>query len=194
MRLLLLVLLVAATMVQAKLTVKHFHRWPRPAPPEARRAMAESADSADAYYAFYCVTVERAMTWAEVGQFVTNLGRESVNGTECLVRAVAVSDQRTIISLACTAAAPTAVLQATTISLATTAPLLMSDDAVYRTTVDPAFVGTQDSAPGHLDRVDSRPNVYNGLYNYYGRGENITIYVVDTGIKPPHVEFTGRAV
>ena len=54
--------------------------------------------------------------------------------------------------------------------------------------------GTETGAPWPLDRIDSRPLAFDGLYHYFGLGANITVFQVDTGILPTHNEFTGRAI
>jgi len=53
--------------------------------------------------------------------------------------------------------------------------------------------GTQSSAPYPLDRMDSRPLAYDGLYHYYGTGTGVKMYTIDTGVRATHNEFTGRA-
>ncbi|KAF9923923.1 hypothetical protein FBU30_006039 [Linnemannia zychae] len=45
-----------------------------------------------------------------------------------------------------------------------------------------------------LDRIDQRPDKLDGLYHYpNSAGENITIYIIDTGVKIDHKDFEGRA-
>ncbi|KAI8360562.1 peptidase S8/S53 domain-containing protein [Mortierella sp. GBAus27b] len=45
-----------------------------------------------------------------------------------------------------------------------------------------------------LDRIDQRSNTLDGLYHYpSSAGENVTIYVVDTGVNVDHKDFEGRA-
>ncbi len=44
-----------------------------------------------------------------------------------------------------------------------------------------------------LDRVDQRTVPLNTAYNYAATGSGVHVYVIDTGIKPTHVEFAGRA-
>ena len=52
---------------------------------------------------------------------------------------------------------------------------------------------TQDPATWGLDRIDERdlsPTINQYTYNYTGAGVNA--FIIDTGIRPDHVEFTGR--
>lgn len=43
-----------------------------------------------------------------------------------------------------------------------------------------------------LDRIDERSRVGDGFMTYAGRGDGIRVYIVDTGLRPTHNEFTGR--
>jgi subtilisin family serine protease len=51
---------------------------------------------------------------------------------------------------------------------------------------------TQEGAPWPIDRIDQRLQPYTGTYSYIGTGAGVTAYVVDTGIRATHTEFTGR--
>jgi subtilisin family serine protease len=52
---------------------------------------------------------------------------------------------------------------------------------------------TQTDAPYELDRIDSRGvATLSGAYNYALSGDGVHAYVLDTGIRSTHVEFTGR--
>lgn len=44
-----------------------------------------------------------------------------------------------------------------------------------------------------LDRIDQRDLPLNNNYNPVQTGSGVTVYVIDTGIRPSHNEFGGRA-
>ena len=50
----------------------------------------------------------------------------------------------------------------------------------------------QSNATDGLDRVDQRTLPLDGLYHHVGDGAGVTVFVIDTGIRHDHVEFTGR--
>ncbi|MBI2380534.1 MAG: S8 family peptidase [Gammaproteobacteria bacterium] len=51
---------------------------------------------------------------------------------------------------------------------------------------------TQTGATWGLDRVDQRSLPLNGSYNYATTASNVHAYVIDTGIRATHQQFTGR--
>ncbi len=46
----------------------------------------------------------------------------------------------------------------------------------------------------NLDRIDQATNAYDQRYRYPGTGEGVRVYVIDTGVRPDHAEFSGRVV
>jgi len=52
---------------------------------------------------------------------------------------------------------------------------------------------TQSNATWGLDRIDQTALPLDGTYTYNSTGQNVTAYIIDTGIKTAHNEFGGRA-
>src|SRR5205814_7893300 len=54
------------------------------------------------------------------------------------------------------------------------------------------IVETQSGATWGLDRIDQRDRPLNGMYTYETNAANVSVYVIDTGIRATHTEFGGR--
>jgi subtilisin family serine protease len=52
---------------------------------------------------------------------------------------------------------------------------------------------TQFNPPWNLDRIDQRDLPLDGAYIYNNTGAGVNVYIIDTGIRPTHQEFSGRA-
>lgn len=52
--------------------------------------------------------------------------------------------------------------------------------------------GTQFTAPWGLDRIDQQGIPLSGSFTYETTGSTVDAYIFDTGIRPDHLEFTGR--
>lgn len=80
----------------------------------------------------------------------------------------------------------------------------MTEDAANELSKDPSVLfveedsyisidAVQNNAPWGLDRVDQRNVPLNTSYQYMKTGNGVHVYVVDTGIRASHSEFSGRA-
>ncbi|MFZ9884301.1 MAG: S8 family serine peptidase, partial [Ilumatobacteraceae bacterium] len=81
---------------------------------------------------------------------------------------------------------------------------LLSESQIVRLSKDPRVAsiepnqiieieGDQANPPSWgLDRIDQRARPLNSLYTYNFGGAGVTAYVIDTGIRADHVEFSGR--
>ena len=72
----------------------------------------------------------------------------------------------------------------------------MSDDPGVLFIEEDSYISvnaTQSNAPWGLDRVDQRNVPLNSSYSYVKTGSGVHVYVIDTGIRPTHVDFGGRA-
>lgn len=57
-----------------------------------------------------------------------------------------------------------------------------------------AYAGNvQGSADWGIDRIDQRGLPLNGAFTYSETGQGVNVYVIDSGIRPTHVDFGGRA-
>ena len=52
---------------------------------------------------------------------------------------------------------------------------------------------SQSPATWGLDRIDQRNRPTNNTYNYYFTGAGVHVYVIDTGVRGDHVDYSGRA-
>jgi len=57
---------------------------------------------------------------------------------------------------------------------------------------DSVPAGTYGCATWGLDRIDTRTRTYDQRYTPAGSGSGVVAYIVDTGVRQDHTEFTGR--
>ncbi|MGQ4712953.1 S8 family peptidase [Streptomyces anulatus] len=81
----------------------------------------------------------------------------------------------------------------------------MSEEAAERLAADPSVArveadgaayatGTQPNPPSYgLDRIDQRNLPLDRSFTYPGDASNVTVYVVDSGVRTSHGDFGGRA-
>jgi subtilisin family serine protease len=63
--------------------------------------------------------------------------------------------------------------------------IVEQDSIMHATTVE-------SNATQGLDRIDQRNLPLDGNYNFTADGTGVTVFVIDTGLRSTHVEFTGR--
>ncbi|MGE5140582.1 MAG: S8 family serine peptidase [Rudaea sp.] len=67
------------------------------------------------------------------------------------------------------------------------------DDAFVKPLSTPLVSTTQTGATWGLDRIDQRSLPLDGTYNYSYDGTGVNAYIIDTGIRITHTQFSGRA-
>ena len=74
------------------------------------------------------------------------------------------------------------------------APISVTDQRVAYVEPDQIVhtVGTQTPATWGIDRIDQRDLPLNNTYNYNQTGQGVNAYIIDTGIRATHQQFTGR--
>jgi subtilisin family serine protease len=74
------------------------------------------------------------------------------------------------------------------------AEALADDPRVEYVEADQVFhtLATQTPATWGLDRIDQRDLPLNNTYNYNQTGQGVNAYIIDTGVRASHQQFTGR--
>jgi subtilisin family serine protease len=70
-------------------------------------------------------------------------------------------------------------------------------DTIYRVPIQRLYANTpqvtnEAQVPWGLDRIDQVDGNLDGLYTYRSTGQNVHVYIIDSGIRRDHSEFLGR--
>src|SRR5215207_1592240 len=76
------------------------------------------------------------------------------------------------------------------------AEAIMNDPNVLSVEADQtvSLAGTQTGAPWGLDRIDQPTLPTDGVFNYPNTGAGVNVYILDSGIRRTHSQFSGRVV
>jgi hypothetical protein len=160
----------------------------------------------------WCCRVANVWSWPLIASFVTSLGE--LSASQCGVGAVTQGSHETVVLVQCDAATALNVTRVIATAIAATDPSQpgRTIEANALVTVPPVVVSSvstsgavnattlgnqvQSNAPVGLDAIDSRAFAHDGLYHYRATGQGITVWIIDTGTRPTHVEFQppGRVV
>lgn len=144
----------------------------------------------------FVVSVKRGWDWAaDVAPFIVAV--ESHANASCIVKRVTQTSRRTLVALDCLSEpslSSVSQLKAVIVSCLANAKdaskMILAPNGVYRTSERlQVFPGTQTGAPWHLQRLDTRPDILDGNYDYLGRGAGIQTFILDTGTTPTHADF-----
>lgn len=123
-------------------------------------------------------------------------------GVPCILTFAAQSVSQTLLVATCAATDDTLaprILAAANAAAGTNADLvaciggatLTRDQVMNKTSSTTQMIS--DAGLWNLDRVDQRNLPLSGTYTYALDGTNVTIYLIDTGCRVTHNEYTGRA-